>query len=272
MIRRPIQVIQGNHQEFGDHARGDRHQDDRDGEAEDEDERRALGDTRDGQHVVERHGDVGERDRRDRAHEAQLGPRATLLDILDRMPFVRGDLPVHFPADPQEQQASGEREADDLEKLRRDRREQNAQHHGRGDAPEDHPVADLGRNARSGESDDDRVVAGEHDVDHDDLDDLVPVRAPPLRRGDRQGLVQQGRKVHVRYPRGCGSAAAQNALRTPGSMVRSPHDLGNSPRKAVTHELGARGCAAHTGIMYPKTAAQYLACSKTRTARGGLSR
>ena len=59
------------------------------------------------------------------------------------MPFVRGDLPVHLPADPQERQASSEREADDLEKLRRDRREQNAQHHGRGDA-EDHPVADLG--------------------------------------------------------------------------------------------------------------------------------
>ena len=53
----------------------------------------------------------------------------------------------------------------------------------RRDAPEDHLVAHVrGRGRRK--ANDDGVVAGEHDVDHDDLDELVPVRPPPFGRDD----------------------------------------------------------------------------------------
>jgi hypothetical protein len=48
--------------------------------------------------------------------------------------------------------------------------EANAHQRGGGDAPEDHLEALVLRKSGGGEPDDDRVVACEHQVDHDDLE------------------------------------------------------------------------------------------------------
>ena len=51
------------------------------------------------------------------------------------------------------------------------RGEDDAQEHGAGDAPQDHLRALLLPHARGGEPDDDGVVAGQHHVDDDDVDE-----------------------------------------------------------------------------------------------------
>ena len=56
-----------------------------------------------------------------------------------RVMIAGGDLPVHLPADPQQQDAAGERQADDGEQLHGDGGEEDAQHDRGGDAPEDDP-------------------------------------------------------------------------------------------------------------------------------------
>ena len=78
-------------------------------------------------------------------------------------------LAVHLPAHPQQQDAAGERQADDRKHLHRDGGEDDAQHDGAGDAPEDDLGAHLRLDPRGRHADHDGVVAGEHQVDHDDL-------------------------------------------------------------------------------------------------------
>src|SRR5258708_3424552 len=90
------------------------------------------------------------------------------------------DLPVHFPTDPQQQNAAGQRQSDDGEKLLRYRRKGDAEDHRAGDAPEDDLGSHLRRHPRSGETDDDRIVAGQDDVDQDDIEQANRIRLKPL--------------------------------------------------------------------------------------------
>ena len=79
-------------------------------------------------------------------------------------------LAPHLPAHPQQQDAAGKQQADDLQQLDRDAGKADAHHGRRGDAPEDHLGALVLRQTGGGEPDDDGVVAGQHQVDHDDLE------------------------------------------------------------------------------------------------------
>ena len=92
---------------------------------------------------------------------------------LGRRPRFVAALPAqfapHLPGDPQQQDAAGEQQADDRQQFDRDRGERDAQQRRRPDADQNGALAPLGRQAGGGEPDDDRVVARQHQVDHDDL-------------------------------------------------------------------------------------------------------
>ena len=100
---------------------------------------------------------------------ASAGPRVERLVGRHLVPAVRAQLAVHLPADPQQQDAAGQRQADDGEQLGGDQREEDAQHDGGADAPEDDLAALLHRHGGRGHADHDGVVAGQHKVDRDDL-------------------------------------------------------------------------------------------------------
>ena len=109
-----------------------------------------------------------------------------------RVILVGGDLPVHLPADPQQQDAAGEHQADDGEQLHGDRREDDAQDDRGQDAPKDHPGANLGCDARGCETDDDSVVACQHQVDHRDVEEGDEVLLVPLDAQKIAGFVDDG--------------------------------------------------------------------------------
>ena len=176
--------------------RGDRHQHDRHGEADNEDKSVALGRAGDGQHVVERHRHVGDGDEADGGPEAEFGMRLLVCTNVSVM-IAGGDLAVHFPAHPQQQDAAGERQADDGEQLHGDRGKEDAQHDRRGDAPEDHPAANFLGNARGGKTDDDGVVARQHQVDHDDVDEGDEVLAVPVQRDEMLRFFNDGPEHHA---------------------------------------------------------------------------
>ena len=77
----------------------------------------------------------------------------------------------HPPRDPQQQQAADQDQADDLHQLGDDQREGDAQHQRREDADQDDLPALLGGQAGGERTDDDRIVAGEHEVDHQHLEE-----------------------------------------------------------------------------------------------------
>ena len=70
-------------------------------------------------------------------------------------------LAPHLPADPEQQDAAGEQQADDLQKLGGEPGEDDAQDRGGDDAEQDGLVALFLGEAGRGEADDDGVVAGE---------------------------------------------------------------------------------------------------------------
>ena len=78
-------------------------------------------------------------------------------------------LAPHLPAHPEQQHAAGEQKADHLQQLGRDAGKDDAQCGGGDDADDDGAPALLGRKTRGGEPNDDSIVAGEHEVDQDDL-------------------------------------------------------------------------------------------------------
>ena len=82
---------------------------------------------------------------------------------------ARPDLAEHLPADPEQQHAAGQRQADDGQQMRGDDGEEDAQGDGAADAPEDHLAADGRVDAGRRHADDDGVVAGQHHVDEHDL-------------------------------------------------------------------------------------------------------
>ena len=125
-----------------------------------------------------------------------------LHHVVGRMTIAAADLAIHFPADPEQQDAAGQRQSDDGEELRRDRSEQDAQYDGRTDAPEDDLGAVLGRDTRGRKSDDDGVVARQRHVDQDDVGKCRPIVLVPVRRNEiaelRYGV---GQPFHGRVPR-----------------------------------------------------------------------
>ena len=86
------------------------------------------------------------------------------------MRSLLAQLAPHLPAHPQQQHAAGQQQADHLQQLGRDAGEDDAQASGGDDADDDGAPALLGRQARRGKADDDGVVAGQHEVDQDDLE------------------------------------------------------------------------------------------------------
>ena len=76
-------------------------------------------------------------------------------------------LAPHLPGDPEQQQAARQHQADDREQLHRDHRERDPAEHRQPDADHDHPPALLRRQAARRQADHDRIVAGQHEVDHD---------------------------------------------------------------------------------------------------------
>ena len=79
-------------------------------------------------------------------------------------------LAPHLPANPQKQDAAGQQQTDHLQQLSRNTGEDDAQASGGNDTDDDSAPALLGGQARRGKADDDGVVAGQHEVDQDDLE------------------------------------------------------------------------------------------------------
>jgi len=79
-------------------------------------------------------------------------------------------LAPHLPADPEQENAAGQQQPDDLQQLHRDAGESDPQHRGGDDADQDGLVALVLGQAGGCQSDDDRVVAGQHQIDHHDLE------------------------------------------------------------------------------------------------------
>ena len=82
----------------------------------------------------------------------------------------RAQLAPHLPADPKQQNAAGEQQPNDLQQLDRDGCEADAQDRGGHDADQDRLLALTLGEPGGGKPDDDRIVAGQHQVNHDDLE------------------------------------------------------------------------------------------------------
>ena len=85
---------------------------------------------------------------------------------------VRGaKLAPHLPANPEQQNAAGKQQANDLEELRGHAGERNAQHRGRHHADQNGLAPLVRWEPRGSEPDHDRVVAGENEIDQDHLNE-----------------------------------------------------------------------------------------------------
>ena len=76
---------------------------------------------------------------------------------------------VHLPGHPEQEDAAGEDQADDLHQLGDHEGKDDPQHQSGDDADQDDALALRRRQARGERADDDRIVAGQHDVDHQHL-------------------------------------------------------------------------------------------------------
>ena len=93
-------------------------------------------------------------------------------DLLGAGAFVLvAKLAVHPPRDPQQQDAAGEHQADDLQQLVTTSAKTIRSTSAASDADHDDLLALLGGQARGERADDDRIVAGKHDVDEQDLEE-----------------------------------------------------------------------------------------------------
>jgi len=133
----------------------------------------------DGEHVIEGHRDVGHDDLGDRlAARFRLRRRRSrrLLsgnDVSDDIRRARlahrTQLPPELPANPEQKDAAGEQQSDDLKELRRHGGERDTQNGGRQDADEDRLAALVARQAGGRQADDDGIVAGQNEIDDDNL-------------------------------------------------------------------------------------------------------
>ncbi len=78
-------------------------------------------------------------------------------------------LTPHLPAYPEKQQAASEQQSDDCQKIDGDGSKQDAEHRCRQNADNDRLAALRSFQAGSSKADDDGVVAGENEVDSNDL-------------------------------------------------------------------------------------------------------
>ncbi|CDX16455.1 hypothetical protein MPLB_160025 [Mesorhizobium sp. ORS 3324] len=170
-------------QQTRDKGSGKAHQGDRQGQADDEHRRVLHGGAGDGEHVVERHGDVGDDDLpgglRERLARPFAGGRSLLVVIVARQRFGRVALVVgadaqlapHLPAHPKKQQAArDEQHRPDAQQPLRDQGEQDAKDRGRRNADEDGSLALICRQAGCRKSDHDCIVTCKREVDRDNLD------------------------------------------------------------------------------------------------------
>jgi hypothetical protein len=79
------------------------------------------------------------------------------------------DLAIHFPAHRQQQDAAGKRQSNNREQLRRHDRKQNSQNYRAGHAPEDDADPQRRVDPRRRHTYDDGVVAGQDEIDDEDL-------------------------------------------------------------------------------------------------------
>ena len=163
-------------------------------------------------------------------------------------------LAPHFPADPEQQQSAGEQQADDLKQLRGDAGEADAHQRGRADADQDGLGALLFRQAGGRQPDDDRIVAGKHEVDEDDFEecrqcvsgeefqhggmrllrcDARRARAEPCRSKRASGTAepcdvvrptrnQRAKRVVVKIPRGATPTGSPVRHRSPRGLPEGP--------------------------------------------------
>ncbi len=99
--------------------------------------------------------------------QAGIGQRLLRLNLVIAM--AGAQFAPHLTADPEQEDATGQEQAGDGDKLGCDQSEADAQHRGGDDADRDGLGALVLRQARRGTADDPRVVAGQDQVDGDDL-------------------------------------------------------------------------------------------------------
>ncbi len=166
-----------------DEAQQHRASPDHDGDADEEPDRHqeeaAVRCASDRQHVVESHDGVGDHDRAQRAPECgRASPTVvTALALLGNQQLV---------CNPHEEQPAGEQQPRDLEQ-RDDHERQRGAHDDRAHGPpQDRALLQVLRHVAGRERDDDRVVARQHEVDHDDR--------------EQRGQELHRQYVHVRLP------------------------------------------------------------------------
>ena len=106
-----------------------------------------------------------------RCHVTDAGVHGELrrLDATGQFLVALADFAEHLPAHPEQQDAAGQRQTDDLQQLRGGDGKGDAQQHGAGNAEKDHLAADAGVDAGGGHADHDGVVASQNDIDENDL-------------------------------------------------------------------------------------------------------
>ena len=118
-------------------------------------------------------------------------------------PALGAQLAPQLPADPEQQQAAGQRQPDDLQQLGGDDGEQDAQARRGQDAQHEHPGALAFGQAGGDKADDDGVVAGQHQVDQDDLDERAQFGEGNHRRQVTSSVEErggQGRAMSIPCP------------------------------------------------------------------------
>src|SRR5439155_10859144 len=137
----------------------------READAEDDEKEIAVGGGGDGEHVVQAHDRVGDDDDPDR-----LSERAALADVA----LGPGLLADELELDPEEHETAQELQQGDTEEERRDRDEGDAQAHRSRGPPDSPPELLAPRQRAHGEGDDQRVVAGQREVDDHDAEEPGP--------------------------------------------------------------------------------------------------
>ena len=174
-------------QEARDEGGGNAHHHDRKGQADDQRFEVMRGRAGHGQHVVERHGDVGDDDLDDRLAQrlarrlAGHGAIGVLVGVFQRflglvLILLRGgELAVHLPAHIEQQDAAGDQQAPaQRQELSGDQRKTDAEDGGGGNADEDGAAATpvVGEAELLGDFDNDSNGDSE-DIDNEDIFDDV---------------------------------------------------------------------------------------------------
>ena len=184
----------------------------------------------------------------------------------------RMQLAPHLPRHPEQQQAAREQQPDDREQLHGDQRERDPAQHRQHDADHDDLALLLARQPARRHPDHDRVVAGEHEVDHDHRGEGVELREQIVhqlrstgrcrRRARRKSwvsgfLVKQARFGTRRADGNYGRSCAGTRRMTPG---RQPLPvLTGGADGARTHDLDGANVALSQTELRPRSLVARLA-------------